>query len=184
MFKRLGRDAYICDTKEDLKTIPETDLGAECYIIKEAAQYLLMSDGQWVRQMTAEPGQDLSSYATEEMVDEIKVNPVFKMFDTETYKTSQYTFFLKAEEGKSLAEAMKEKGLGFYTFWMQKGHSDLPAAMNQANLSGRGFCCLDYFASETDYIGWIVMFNKNNEMYYRFINHAVTGPWMKIATTE
>lgn len=235
MFKRLGKDAYICDTVEDLKTISETELGAECYVIKNSAQYRLMSNGEWVKQVPAESGSaevpevDLTDYATKEYTQQkadavaltaknytdekvgsikipsisnfvkkdelqgyatevelelVKSNPIFKMFDTETYTVSQYTFFLKAEEGKTLADAMKEKGLGFYTFWMEKGHTDLPAAMNQANLSGRGFCCLDYFASETDYIGWIVMFNKNNEIYYRFISHAVAGPWMKIATTE
>ena len=228
MFKRLGKDAYICDAKEDLKSIPETELGAECYIIKDASQYRLMSNGEWVKQVAANGGsapevdltdyatkdytqqkaqaallssknytdekigaikipvvanfvkkEDLQGYATEVELELVKTNPVFKMFDTNR-ADGQYAIYLEAEENKALSDAMKELGLGFYTFWIQKGNSDLPSDMQAANLSGRGFCSVDYFSSEDDYIGWIVMFNKNNEMYYRFISHGVVAPWMKI----
>lgn len=72
MFKRLGKDAYICDTKEDLKQIAETELGAECYVIKESCKYLLMSDGEWAKQGGAAAGTgaevDLTGYATEDFV--------------------------------------------------------------------------------------------------------------------
>lgn len=233
MFKRLGKDAYICDTIEDLETISETELGAECYVIKNSAQYRLMSNGEWVKQVSTETGSaetpevdltnyatkeytqqkanaavltannytdekignikipvvsnfvkkdDLQGYATEVELDLVKANPVFKMFDTDR-EDGQYAIYLKAEESKPLADAMKELGLGFYTFWIEKGHTDLPSDMITNNTSGRGFCSVDYFSSENDYIGWIVMFNKSNEMYYRFISHAVVSPWMKISAT-
>lgn len=72
MFKRLGKDAYICDTKEDLKNISETELGAECYIIKEGTTYLMMSTGEWVRQggsVSISTGDiDLSNYVTKEEI--------------------------------------------------------------------------------------------------------------------
>lgn len=228
MFKRLGKDAYLCDTKNDLKNIPEVELGAECYVIKEACKYLLMSNGEWARQGSAAgaaPEVDLTGYATEDYVnsksDEIltdskkytddkiskikipstsnfvkkedlqnyatdvelelvKSNPIFKMFNPALGGGGQYALYLTAAENKTLADAMKEHQLGMYTFWMQKGHTDLPASMNAANLSGRGFCCVDYYDNDENYIGWAVMFNKNNEVFYRFINHAVAGPWMKI----
>lgn len=228
MFKRLGKDAYLCDTKNDLKNIPEVELGAECYVIKEACKYLLMSNGEWVRQGSAAgaaPEVDLTGYATEDYVNsksdeiltdskkytddkisEIKIpstsnfvkkedlqnyatdvelelvksNPIFKMFNPSRGGGDQYALYLTAAENKTLADAMKEQQLGMYTFWMQKGHTDLPASMNAANLSGRGFCCVDYYDNDENYIGWAVMFNKNNEVFYRFVNHAVAGPWMKI----
>ena len=49
-FKKIRNDGYIADTKEDLKLIREKDMGAEAYVIKEAAEYKLMSTGEWVKQ--------------------------------------------------------------------------------------------------------------------------------------
>lgn len=72
MFKRLGKDAYICDKVEDLITIPETELGSECYVIKEGAAYRLMSTGEWVAPAKAVANSgaevDLTGYATEDFV--------------------------------------------------------------------------------------------------------------------
>lgn len=225
MFKRLGTDAYLCDSKKDLATLPEKDMGAEAYVIENSSTYRLTSTGEWIRQNAAADSAnaevDLTGYATEEYVDEaltdgkkytdeqvgkikvpsvanfvkkeelqnyatdvelelVKSNPVFKMFNPNLGGGGQYALFLTAAENKTLADAMKEQQLGMYSFWMQKGHTDLPASMNAANLSGRGFCCVDFYENDANFIGWAVMFNKNNEVFYRFINHAVAGPWMKI----
>lgn len=229
MFKRLGTDAYLCDSKDDLATLPERDMGAEAYVIENSSTYRLTSKGEWVRQGAAANGvgaevdltgyatedyvnnksdeiltdskkytddkigkikipstsnfakkEDLQNYATDVELELVKSNPIFKMFNPSLGGGGQYALYLTAAENKTLADAMKEQQLGMYTFWMQKGHTDLPASMNAANLSGRGFCCVDYYDNDENYIGWAVMFNKNNEVFYRFINHAVTGPWMKI----
>lgn len=41
---------WIADTIEDLKNISDERMGTECHVIKEAAEYMLMSTGEWVRQ--------------------------------------------------------------------------------------------------------------------------------------
>lgn len=74
MYKRLGKNGFVCDTKDDLKSIPETEFGAECYVIKDACEYRLMSTGEWVKQIAAIEGNaqvDLTGYATEEYVKEL-----------------------------------------------------------------------------------------------------------------
>lgn len=98
MFKRLGTDSYLCDAKEDLKNLPEKDLGAEAYVIKESTTYRLMSTGEWVRQGNNVAGSsaevDLTGYATEKYVDtkvsEIKIPSVsnfVKKEDLQGYAT-------------------------------------------------------------------------------------------------
>lgn len=128
----------------------------------------------------------ISGLATTAALEEVASNPILKMFDMSRNSTNVYGVWMWAEDSKSIAEAMREKGIGFYTLWVQKGHADLPKTMKENNLSGRGFCCVDYIASSdsTDWIGWIVMFDKQNNIYTRFINHAVAGPWMKVGTIE
>lgn len=71
MYKRLGKNGFICDTQDDLKSIPETEFGSECYVIKDACEYLLMSTGEWVKQIAAIEGNaqvDLTDYATKDYV--------------------------------------------------------------------------------------------------------------------
>lgn len=74
MFKRLGTDAYLCDSKKDLATLPEKDMGAEAYVIENSSTYRLTSTGEWIRQNAAADSAnaevDLTGYATEEYVDE------------------------------------------------------------------------------------------------------------------
>lgn len=77
MYKRLGKNGFICDTKEDLKSIPEPEFGAECYVIKDACEYLLMSTGEWIKQISAIENNaqvDLTGYATEEYVKDFVEN--------------------------------------------------------------------------------------------------------------
>lgn len=44
--KKIRNDYYLIDTKEDLNTLRENDMGAQVYVIKEAAEYQLMSTGE------------------------------------------------------------------------------------------------------------------------------------------
>lgn len=54
------------------------------------------------------------------------------------------------------------------------------------NTSGRGFACVDLqtAADRNEFIGYVILFDKNNTMFYQFISHGVAGPWMKVAATE
>lgn len=51
------------------------------------------------------------------------------------------------------------------------------------NTSGRGFVCVDLQTkvNPEKFIGYAVLFDN---MYYRFFNKGVAGPWMKVVTTE
>lgn len=198
---------YMADTKEDLKLIQD-QMGAKCYVIKEGATYTLMSNGEWVKKSVnsnnskIENSVDLSKYATTEYVDErfeniehpeadleeITSNPVFKMFDPSLNPAggASYGIYLNASNPTTLAEAMKAKGIGLVNIWLQKGRADLPQTMISANTSGRGFACVDFQNAEdaNDFIGYAVIFDKLNNMFFQFISHGTVGPWMKVSTTE
>lgn len=229
MYKLLRKDCYICDTAQDLVRISERekDMGATCYVIKEACDYKLMSTGEWVKQAeTAVAGDvDLTGYATEEFVNkaiatidvsnfatkaavqavankipdtsgfaknsevnEVKTNPILKVFDftRNTSKEDGQSIYLAANDTTTLAQAMQAKGLGLYNIWISKTRSDLPASMIANNTSGRGFACVDLQtkAEPEKFIGYAVLFDKLNRMYYKFFNKGVEGPWMKVSAEE
>ena len=99
-FEKVRAFQYIADTKEDLKKIPEKKMGVECFVIKEACEYKLMSDGEWIKQIPVGAGAggggdiDLSDYATEQYVDIAISNIVFPETDLTGYATEE---FVKAE---------------------------------------------------------------------------------------
>ena len=98
-FEKVRAFQYICDTKEDLKKIPEKKMGVECFVIKEACEYKLMSDGEWIRQIPVGTGGgggdiDLSDYATEQYVDIAISNIIFPEPDLTGYATED---FVKSE---------------------------------------------------------------------------------------
>lgn len=236
-YKRIRTDVYIADEAKDLDLIPEKDMGASCYVIKEGAEYRLTSKGEWVNQNQSSSGSndiDLSGYATEDYVNsaiagiehptvdltkyatkeytdakarevsnkipslnglatnaelkELKTNPIFKMFDTSLNPAGggSYGIYLPATDNRTIAEIMKGKGIGLVNIWVQKGHSSLPQSMINNNTSGRGFACVDYqnFEDANDFIGYVVLFDKLNTMYYQFISHGIAGPWMKVSAEE
>ena len=49
-YEKIRAFQYIADTLEDLKNIKNEKMGTECYVIKESAEYMLMSTGEWVKQ--------------------------------------------------------------------------------------------------------------------------------------
>lgn len=130
----------------------------------------------------------IEGLATKENVEEIASNPILKAFDfsRNTSKEDAQAIYLKKENSTTLIEALREKGLGLYNIWMEKGRTDLPQTMIADNTSGRGFACVDLQmeADPNDFIGYIVLFDKNNSMYYQFISHGVAGPWMKVNAEE
>lgn len=103
-FEKVRPYQYIADTKEDLKNIKEKKMGVECFVIKEACEYKLMSTGEWIKQIpkgsTVSGGEngniDLSDYATEEYVDNAIANIKFPETDLSDYvKTSDLTEYAK-----------------------------------------------------------------------------------------
>lgn len=236
-YKKIRNNVYIADEVNDLILIPENDMGASCYVIKEAAEYRLTSKGNWIKQIPPVAGNseidltgyateeyvataiagiehptvDLSSYATKEYTDakarevsnkipnvsgfatnaelkELKTNPVFKMFDTSLNPAGggNYGIYLSATDNHSIVDMMKAKGLGLVNIWVQKGHASLPQSMINNNTSGRGFACVDFqdVNDADNFIGYVVLFDKLNTMYYQFISHGVVGPWMKVSAEQ
>ena len=222
--KKVKNHSYIADTFKDLQAIEVVEMGAQCYIIKEASLYEQLSTGEWIRQSgsnysnllafsgqqsTAEGSVDLSGYATEKYVDEkveaieipsiegfakeedvqaIAENPILKAFDfsRNPSKEDGQAIYLTANDSTTLVEALKNKGLGVYNIWMGKGRTDLPQTMITGNTSGRGFACVDLQtkADPTNFIAYVILFDKNNNMFYQFISHGTAGSWMKVSAEQ
>lgn len=68
-YDKISASYYIADTKEDLVNIREKRMGTECYVIKEACEYKLMSTGEWIKQTASTAASaggsiDTSEFAT------------------------------------------------------------------------------------------------------------------------
>ena len=106
-FEKIRPYQYIADTKEDLKNIKEKKIGVECFVIKEACEYKLMSTGEWIKQVSkgstvSSDGNgniDLSDYATEEYVDNAIANIKFPETDLSEYvKRTELNEFVKTSD--------------------------------------------------------------------------------------
>lgn len=131
---------------------------------------------------------NVSGFATNAELKELKSNPIFKMFNTSLNPAGggNYGIYLSATDNHSIADMMKAKGLGLVNIWVQKGHVSLPQSMINNNTSGRGFACVDFqdVNDADNFIGYVVLFDKLNTMYYQFISHGVVGPWMKVSAEQ
>lgn len=240
-YKLIRKDCWIADQVSDLDNMPEKDMGASCYVIGNATEYKLTSDGTWVKQVPPASGNaaggevDLSGYATEDFVNEVianiehpvtdlsgyaktedipdvsnfatkdeipnldgyamtveleavKADPMLKAFDFTRNPSMEdgQAIYLAADDPQTLQEALQEKGLGVYNIWVSKGRADLPSTMIADNTSGRGFACVDLQtkANPEKFIGYVVLFDKKNSMYYRFFNKGTAGSWMKVNAVE
>lgn len=126
----------------------------------------------------------LDGYAMEVEVEALKANPVFKLFSADNVQNSaheQYGIYIKASDNKTLVEAMKEKGLGMYNFFIEKGSPDMPDVLNANNESGHGICVVDYYNSPDNWIGYIMIFSKGNHMCFRYITHGTANDWVELA---
>ena len=233
-FKKIRNDGYIADTKEDLLLINEKDLGAECYVIKEACEYKLMSTGEWIKQTRNSSGGsgadiDLSDYATEQYVDKaiseieipsieglateefveeaianieipsvdltglasetyvdeaiaaINAVPVMKMFAEDagimaSNPGSQFGIALNKGDTRTLPEAMLEKGIGMYSFWIHKSNQSLPTEALAKNSSCRGLCCVDT-VKPTGWYGWIILVDQDGDSYVQYIRNSNPQGW-------
>lgn len=132
---------------------------------------------------TKEEIPSLEGYAMEIEVEALKANPIFKIFSANNVANAaheQYGIYIKASDNKTLTEAMKEKGLGMYNFWIEKGSPDMPEVLNRDNESGRGICVVDYYNSPDNWIGYVILFSKGNHVCFRFINHGVANDWIEL----
>ena len=268
-FEKVRAFQYICDTKDDLKKIPEKKMGVECFVIKEACEYKLMSDGEWIKQIPVGAGAggnddiDLSDYATEQYVDNaianiefpetdltgyateefvkgeiaaiqfpetdltglateeyvgkeiaaavsaieipsieglasetyvdeavkvINANPVMKMFAEDpdimaSNPGSQFGIALNKGDTRTLPEAMLEKGVGLYNFWIHKSNESLPAEAFAKNSSCRGICCVDTVKT-TGWYGWALLIDQDGDFYVQYIRNSNPQGWNKLVDTE
>lgn len=210
-YKKTKNDGYLADTREDLKLIDEKDMGAEAFIIKEASKYKLMSTGEWVKQTPTSANSngsvDLSGYATEdyvntaisaiqipstdgfatkEEVEKIAINPALNMFNEKSEimasnPGSKFGIALNKGDNRTLPEAMLEKGVGLYNFWVHKSNTSLPSEAFAKNSSCRGLCCVDT-VKETGWYGWILLFDQDGNAYTQYIRNSVAQGWKTVAT--
>lgn len=238
-FEKINALYYLADTKEDLQDILKfkNKIGLECYVIKEACEYKLMSTGEWIKQIPANAtisndNIDLSDYATEQYVDQkvaeieipsiegfateefvnnqiagitipsieglasekyvdeaittINTVPVMKMFaeDPELMEQnpgSQFGIALNKGDTRTLPEAMLEKGVGLYAFWVHKSNQSLPSEALAKNSSCRGLCCVDT-VKPTGWYGWILLIDQDGDSYVQYIRNAEPKGWKALAT--
>lgn len=242
-FEKIRPYQYICDTKNDLKNIPEKKMGVECFVIKEACEYKLMSDGEWIKQAAANADGasgdiDLSDYATEQYVDNaianivipetdltglatetyvgekiaeavnaieipsieglvtedqlkeavalINDNPIMNMFDEDpeimaSNPGSKFGIALNSGDARTLPEAMLEKGVGMYNFWIHKSNTSLPKEALAKKSSCRGICCVDT-VKPTGWYGWALLIDQDGELYVQYIRNSVPQGWKSVTT--
>lgn len=188
-FQRYGQhdQSFICDVKEDLNQLKNLNMGSTCYVISEAAKYMINSKGEWILQSgvktpSTSPTVDLTGYATEEYVNNtVAAIPASKMFNEdptimESNPGSQFGIALNNGDSRTIPEAMLAKGIGMYNLWVHKSNADLPAAAFAKKSSCRGLCCVDT-VKDTGWYGWIILIDHEGVMYSRYIRNSVPSEW-------
>ena len=180
--------SFICDTLEDLAQLPKLNMGSTCYVISEAAKYMINSQGEWIIQSANKTptaggsSVNLSKYATIEYVDNAFAEmPAAKMFEEdpaimEANPGSKFGLALNSGDSRTIAEAMLAKGIGMYNLWVHKSNADLPAAAYAKQSSCRGLCCVDTI-KDTGWYGWIILIDHEGVMYSRYIRKSVPSEW-------
>lgn len=112
--------------------------------------------------------------ASEKYVDEaIKVAT---HTDKDYGEAHMFGLMVDSTDGKTLIEAMYEKGKGMYNFHVEKGSPGLPDAVVEKNSSCRGICCVDTL-KPTGWYGWIIMFDHDGDMYTQYIRNSEPKGW-------
>ena len=108
------------------------------------------------------------------------MNPVKDIYGDE----HAFGLMVDSKDNKTLVQAMLEKGkVGMYNFHIEKGCPGQPAEVVANNSSCRGICCVDTYRSDSNWYGWILMFDQTGETYVQYIRNAVPQGWRKVATT-
>ena len=192
-YSRYGQhdQSYICDTHADLATLPANmNIGSTCYVIDEAAKYMINSKGEWILQSATKipaaggsaPAVDLSKYVTKEDLEKVlAAAPVLKMFEEDeaimaANPGSKFGIALNNGDNRTIADAMLAKGVGLYNLWVHKSNADLPAAAYAKKSSCRGLCCVDT-VKDTGWYGWILLIDHEGVLYSRYIRNSVPSEW-------
>ena len=188
----IGDVHYIVDTKDDLNAIENANMGSTAWVVHEAAEYMADSKGEWVSQNAPAASGDTetsdgnfatvdyvdSTFATKEDFEKSKVNSTFGEDEEVMASNPGSAFGIAINNGdtKTIIDAMIEKGIGLYTFWIHKTSEDLPAEVKAKNSSCRGLCCVDT-VKDTGWYGWIVLFDHDGCMYSRYIRNSAPTEW-------
>lgn len=190
--KGVGDIHYIVDTTDDLNAIENANMGSTAWVVHEAAEYMADSKGEWVPQNAPAASNDTetsdenfatvdyvdSTFATKEDFEKSKVNSTFGEDEEVMASNPGSAFGIAINNGdtKTIIDAMVEKGIGLYTFWIHKTSEDLPAEVKAKNSSCRGLCCVDT-VKDTGWYGWIVLFDHDGCMYSRYIRNSAPTEW-------
>lgn len=96
-----------------------------------------------------------------------------------------HTFGLMVDssDNTTLVDAMLAKGkVGMYNFHIEKGSPGQPEEVVAKNSSCRGIACVDTYRSDTNWYGWIIMFDHDGDMYTQYIRNAEPKGWKKLLT--
>lgn len=226
--KRISAVYYLADTAKDLESITNLQMGSECFVIEEACEYKITSEGKWVNQSKSSSGSTESGITKEEMesaieglaseefvenaianieipsidglatkeevmeavasvevpsveglasesyVDEAVKNA--SMFEDVYGEEHMFGLMVNARDNISLIDAIKDKGHGFYNFWIEKGSIGQPEEVIAKNSSCRGLACVDT-VKPTGWYGWIIMFDHDGDMYTQYIRNGEAKGW-------
>lgn len=92
-----------------------------------------------------------------------------------------FGLMVDSDENRTLIEAMLAKGKGMYNFHVEKGSPGLPDAVVAKNSSCRGICCVDTYRSDTNWYGWILMYDQDGDVYTQYIRNAEPKGWKQVA---
>lgn len=132
----------------------------------------------------------VEGFVSKEYVDEaiaqIETAPAMKMFAEDpaimaSNPGSQFGIALNNGDTRTLPEAMLEKGVGMYNFWIHKSNPSLPAKAIEKNSSCRGICCVDT-VKPTGWYGWALLFDQDGETYSQYIRNSEPKGWKHFVT--
>ena len=226
--KRISAVYYLADTAKDLESITNLQMGSECFVIEEACEYKITSEGKWVNQSKSSSGSTesgitkeemesaIEGLASEEFVENAIANieipsidglatkeevmeavasvevPSVEGLASESYvdeaiknasmfkdvygEEHMFGLMVNARDNISLMDAIKEKGHGFYNFWIEKGSIGQPEEVIAKNSSCRGLACVDT-VKPTGWYGWVIMFDHDGDMYTQYIRNGEAKGW-------
>lgn len=125
-------------------------------------------------------------YVNEAIAKLVAEEPVMKMFDEDpeimaSNPGSKFGIALNKGDTRTLPEAMLEKGVGLYNFWVHKSNTSLPAEAFAKNSSCRGLCCVDTVKT-TGWYGWILLIDQDGDFYVQYIRNSVPQGWKAMST--
>lgn len=128
----------------------------------------------------------ISKEYVDEAIAQIETAPAMKMFAEDpaimaSNPGSQFGIALNSGDTRTLPEAMLEKGVGMYNFWIHKSNPSLPAKAIEKNSSCRGVCCVDTVKS-TGWYGWALLFDQDGDTYSQYIRNSEPKGWKHFVT--